>query len=66
MTPEIIDDVATNLRLGVVHPSRFQIGQETDEDEVRKAARTLLDLYARLQRASAPRDRTENTSDVLS
>ena len=66
VAPEIIDDIARTLRLGVVHPSCCLIGQEPDDDEVRRAARTLLNLYARLQQAAGPRDRTENTSDVLS
>ena len=66
VTPEIVEDIAVNFRLGIVHPSRYDIGPSTDDIEVRKAARTLLDLYDRLAKATGPRDRAENTSEVVS
>jgi len=66
VTPEIIEDISTNFRLGVVHASRYDIGPSSDDIEVRKAARTLLDLYDRLLKTAGPRDRSENTSEVLS
>ena len=48
--PEIVDDIAKDFRLGVQTP---QIEQKkvSDELDVRKAAKTLLDLYAQLQAA---------------
>jgi general secretion pathway protein A len=44
--PEIIDDIARDFRLGV--QTRL-VEQEKVSDDVRKAAKTLLDLYAHLQ-----------------
>lgn len=49
VTPEIIDSVATDFRLGVqTHPMEGTTATETMN--VQKAARTLLELYAHLQR----------------
>jgi general secretion pathway protein A len=48
--PDIIEDIAVNFRLGVVQPLRGDIAQLPEDSDVRKAARTLLDLYDRLQK----------------
>jgi len=47
VSPEIIDDIAKDFRLAVVH--RVDKKKTNDELDVRKAARTLLALYAQLQ-----------------
>jgi general secretion pathway protein A len=47
ISPEIIDDIAKDFRLAVVH--RVEKKKTNDELDVRKAARTLLALYAQLQ-----------------
>jgi general secretion pathway protein A len=52
VTPEIIEDIATEFRLRVVQPSR-RGNSVFDETDVRNAARTLLDLYDHLQKASS-------------
>jgi general secretion pathway protein A len=52
VTPEIIEDIAANFRLGVVRPLHADIAQLPEDSDVRKAARTLLDLYDRLQKAA--------------
>ena len=50
LTPEIIDEIATDLRLNVVHPSADE--QNGDHAaQVERAAKTLLDLYAYLRNA---------------
>lgn len=52
--PEIIDDIATEFRLGIVQSSWSGNPKLADEGDLRNAARTLLDLYDRLQRTPAP------------
>jgi general secretion pathway protein A len=47
VTPAIIEDIASDFRLNVIHPP--QVGN-FDEPDVRRAAKTLLDLYAYLQK----------------
>jgi general secretion pathway protein A len=50
VSPEIIDDIAKDFRLGVT--KRTESKQANNEElDVRKAARTLLALYAQLQAA---------------
>ena len=49
VSPEIIDDIAKDFRLGVT--MRPEKKTTNDELDVRKAARTLLALYAQLQAA---------------
>jgi general secretion pathway protein A len=49
VSPEIIDDIAKDFRLGVT--MRPEKKATNDELDVRKAARTLLALYAQLQAA---------------
>jgi general secretion pathway protein A len=51
VSPEIIDDIAKDFRLGVSKRTETQQVPGNDELDVRKAARTLLALYAQLQAA---------------
>ena len=48
VSPDIIDDIATDFRLGV-HSSAVGQKKTPEELDVRKAAKTLLELYSRLQ-----------------
>jgi general secretion pathway protein A len=48
VSPDIVDDIARDFRLGVQTPQVEQ-RKATDELDVRKAAKTLLDLYTHLQ-----------------
>jgi general secretion pathway protein A len=48
VSPDIIDDIASDFRLGVQTP-KAKKEQTADEPDVRKAAQTLLALYANLQ-----------------
>jgi len=48
VSPDIIDDIAKDFRLGVQTP-KVKKEQTADEPDVRKAAQTLLALYANLQ-----------------
>ena len=48
VSPDIIDDIARDFRLGVQTP-KAKKEQTADEPDVRKAAQTLLALYANLQ-----------------
>jgi general secretion pathway protein A len=52
VSPDIIDDIATDFRLGV-HSHPLEQRKAPDELDVRTAARTLLDLYSRLQAEQA-------------
>ena len=57
VSPDIIDDIATEFRLGVQAPPIEQ--RKTPEDpDMRKAARSLLELYARLQAEQAREEKT--------
>jgi len=47
VSPDIIDDIATDFRLGIQTPAIE--GGKSDELDARKAAQTLLELYAHLQ-----------------
>ena len=49
--PEIVDDIARDFRLAVRTPQIEQQKRASDDLDVRKAAKTLLDLYAQLQAA---------------
>jgi general secretion pathway protein A len=56
VSPDIIDDIATDFRLGIQTPPG---GAKTPDDlDVRKAARTLLEIYARLQAEGAREEKT--------
>jgi general secretion pathway protein A len=49
LTPDIIDEVAADFRLDVVHPSRNERSANGDSDEVQQAVKTLLQLHQALQ-----------------
>jgi general secretion pathway protein A len=51
VTPEIIDEIATDFRLNVVRRSASDGSEKEQSDEVQRAARTLLDLYSYLREA---------------
>lgn len=53
VTPEIIDGVVADFRLDVVRPTEIEGDQEVDGADVRRAARTLLKLYASLRESMA-------------
>jgi general secretion pathway protein A len=59
VSPEIIDNIAKDFRLGVQTP-QLDKKKALDEVDVRKAAKTLLDIYARLQ-AEQTREEQLNT-----
>jgi general secretion pathway protein A len=63
VSPEIIDDIAKDFRLAVVH--RVVKKKTNDELDVRKAARTLLALYAHLQAAQTQEDEEELKTRVV-
>jgi hypothetical protein len=48
VSPDIIDDIARDFRLGV-QTSPGKAGKATTELDLAKAAQTMLALYARLQ-----------------
>jgi general secretion pathway protein A len=48
ITPEIVEEIASDLRLNVVHPSQEEQDRENSRD-IERAAKTLLDLYAHLR-----------------
>ena len=50
VSPSIVDDIAKDFRLGV-QTHQMEPKKTSDELDVRKAAKTLLDLYAHLQAA---------------
>src|SRR5580658_10269112 len=57
VSPDIIDDIATDFRLGV-QTSSVEQRKTSDELDMRKAARSLLELYARLQAEQAREEKT--------
>jgi len=50
VTPQIVDDIAVEFRIGVVSRPKVERKDTAEDEEVRKAARTLLELYTQLQR----------------
>ena len=48
VSPDIVDDIAKDFRLGV-HTPQAEPKKISDDLDVRKAAKTLLELYAHLQ-----------------
>jgi general secretion pathway protein A len=54
VTPEIIEDIASEFRLGVVHSSWSGNPKLVGDGDIRDAAKTLLDLYDHLQKRAAP------------
>jgi len=49
ISPLVINEIAADFRLNVVHPSKEERATENASTEVARAARTLLDLYEHLQ-----------------
>jgi len=50
VTPDIIEEIAREFRLNVVHQPKTERSGELNEPEVKRAAKALLDLYANLQK----------------
>ena len=56
VTPAVIEEIAHDFRLNVVHRSESEaLKSKVHEMDVQEAARTLLDLYARLRPAQPER-----------
>jgi general secretion pathway protein A len=53
ITNEIIDSIADELRLKVIHNSEVRHAEVVDEIDVQKAAKTLLDLYTYLRKPAS-------------
>jgi general secretion pathway protein A len=58
VSPEIIHGIAEDFRLGVVKHTHTQNSDAVGEAEVRRAAKTLLEMFAALQKV-APQEETE-------
>jgi general secretion pathway protein A len=52
VTPEIIRGIADDFRLDVVQPPVMESNDAVGEADVRRAAKTLLDMFASLQKAA--------------
>jgi len=52
VSPEIIDDIATDFRLGI-QTRQVEEKKTPDEVDMRKAARTLIEIYSHLQAEQA-------------
>jgi general secretion pathway protein A len=50
ITPDIIDDIAADFRLGVAHQFQAERPKEVEGTDLRMAAKTLLDLHSYLQK----------------
>jgi len=50
VTPEIIEDIATDFRLGVVHQPTADVVNGNEDGDARRAAKTLLLLHDYLQK----------------
>jgi general secretion pathway protein A len=59
VSPEIIDNIAADFRLGIQTPA-LETRQASDELDVRKAAQTMLELYAQLK-AEQKREEDQRT-----
>ena len=59
VSPEIIDDIAADFRLGIQTPA-LETTQASDELNVRKAAQTMLELYAQMK-AGQTREEDQRT-----
>ena len=56
ISPDVIEEIATDFRLNVLHPSAADRSKAGDPStEVARAARTLLDLYEHLQKTRGNR-----------
>ena len=59
VSPEIIDNIAADFRLGIQTPA-LETTQASDELNVRKAAQTMLELYAQMK-AEQTREEDQRT-----
>jgi general secretion pathway protein A len=50
VTPDIIEDIATDFRLGVVHQPKLEAAGGNEDGDARRAAKTLLLLHDYLQK----------------
>jgi hypothetical protein len=50
VTPEVIEDIAADFRLGVVHQPKADAANGNEEGDARRAAKTLLLLHDYLQK----------------
>ena len=50
VTPDIIEDIAADFRLGVVHQPKMDAANGNEEGDARRAAKTLLLLHDYLQK----------------
>ena len=50
VTPDIIEDIATDFRLGVMHQPQTDAANGNEEGDARRAAKTLLLLHDYLQK----------------
>lgn len=62
ITPEIIEEIAAQFRLNVVHPSATDQSRQEHSTEVERAARTLLNLFTNLRNAQ---DREEDLTMTI-
>jgi general secretion pathway protein A len=53
ITPDIIDEVAADFRLDITYRPAPEKTKDVDDADVRRAAKTLLDMYAYLQKPVA-------------
>jgi len=51
VTPEMIEEIAIDFRLNIVHRSSSEEAEKDHSSDVQRAARTLLDLYSYLREA---------------
>jgi len=57
ISPDIIDDIAADFRLGV-QTAQVEEAKTPEDLDMRKAARTLLEIYSRLQAEQAREEKT--------
>jgi general secretion pathway protein A len=50
VTPDIIEEIATDFRLGVMRPSQPEPARHSDDSDAQRTAKTLLDLHEYLLR----------------
>jgi general secretion pathway protein A len=63
ITPEIIEEIAVNLRLNVQHPSLPKPAAQDDRaNDIQRAAKTLLDLLSYLRNAPDAREEVGATA----
>jgi len=53
VSPEIVEEVASDLRLGIVHPSQREKSEQIDNPEIWDAAKTLLAFHQLLRSTNA-------------